>query len=93
MIFNFATFVTIVGTAMSFGYITQSYKIIKTKSIEGVSLSTYLIFAFGLCTWLVYGISLRDTPIIISNSVALVGASLVILLYVIYSKKSRKKKN
>ncbi len=91
MIFNFATFVTIIGTAMSFGYVTQCYKIIKTKSVEGVSLITYLIFAFGLSTWLIYGISLEDTPIIISNSVALLGASAVICLYLIYSKRSRKR--
>jgi len=89
MVFNFATFVTIIGTAMSFGYVTQSYKIIKTKSVEGVSLITYLIFVFGLAIWLIYGISLKEIPIIISNSVALFGASAVIFLYLIYSKKRK----
>ncbi len=85
--FSFATFVTIVGTAMSFGYVTQSVKIIKTKSVKGISLITYLIFAFGLCVWLIYGLSLKDMPIIISNSIALVGALSVITLYIIYSRK------
>lgn len=87
MTFNFATFVTLVGIAMSFGYVTQSIKIIKTKSVKGISLITYLIFAFGLCVWLTYGLSLKDMPIIISNSIALVGAVSVIILYLIYSRK------
>ena len=87
MEFNLAAFVTLVGTAMSFGYVTQCYKMIKTKNVKGISLTTYLIFAFGLGVWLIYGLSLKDLPIIISNSIALVGALSVIVLYLIYFRK------
>jgi len=87
MIFNFATFVTIVGILMNFAYLTQSYKIIKTKSVKGVSLITYLIFASGISVWLIYGISIKSSPIIISNVVSVIGAISVVILYLIYSKK------
>ena len=91
MIFNFATFVTMVGIAMNFAYVTQSYKIIKTKSVKGVSLVTYLIFALGMIVWLIYGISIKSPPIIISNIVSFTGAISVVILYLIYSRKESRR--
>ena len=72
---------TVFGTAMSFGYFTQTYKIFKRKSAKDVSLATYLFFAFGIVVWLIYGISISNYPIIISNTVFLFGAVSVIVAY------------
>jgi MtN3 and saliva related transmembrane protein len=82
-----AILTTIFGVAMSFGYFTQAYKIIKTKSIKGVSFATYLFFTFGITMWLIYGLSIEDMPIIISNSIFLIGALSVVIIYLIYRKK------
>lgn len=90
MTFNFATFVTIVGVLMNFGYLTQSYKIVKTKSVKGVSLVTYLVFAFGISVWLIYSISIQNVPMVVSNAFAVTGAFSVVTLYLIYSKKDIK---
>ena len=79
-----AVLATIFGMAMSFGYFTQTYKIIKRKSARDVSLLTYLIFGSGVTVWLIYGISIEDLPIIISNIVAIIGAMSVILSYFAY---------
>lgn len=78
-----AILTTIVGISMSFGYFTQTYKILKTKNVQGVSLATYLIFGTGIVIWLLYGLSRMDLPIIISNIVSLVGAGAVITAYVL----------
>lgn len=83
-----AILTTIFGAAMSFGYFTQSYKIIKTKSVKGVSFATYLFFTFGITMWLIYGLSIRDFPIIISNLIFLIGAISVISVYLIYRRKN-----
>jgi len=78
---------TIVGMGMSFGYFAQTIKIIKRKSAQDVSLITYLIFGFGIVIWLLYGISIKDTPIILSNIAALLGALSVMGAYGYYKKK------
>ncbi len=75
---------TIFGMAMSIGYFTQTAKIIKQKSSNDVSLITYLIFGIGVTVWLLYGLSIKDFPIIISNIVALIGALSVIISYFFY---------
>jgi len=82
-----ALLTTIFGTAMSFGYFSQVRRIIKTKSVKGVSFATYIFFTLGIAMWLVYGISIADLPIIISNSVFLIGALSVIVVYLIYRNK------
>ena len=79
-----AILATVFGTLMSFGYFTQTAKIIKHKSAKDVSLITYLIFGVGVTVWLIYGLSIIDFPIIISNVVALIGALSVIIAYFSY---------
>ena len=74
---------TIFGTLMGFAYFPQTYKIFKRKSAKDVSLATYLFFGIGVAIWLIYGISITNYPIIISNTVSLVGALSVIFAYVV----------
>ena len=81
-----ATLTTIFGIAMSFGYFTQVHKILKLKSTKGVSLATYIFFAAGITMWLIYGLVIRNFPIIITNIVFLIGALAVIITYLIYNK-------
>lgn len=82
-----AILTTIFGVAMSFGYFTQTYKIIKTKNVKGVSLATYIFFAVGITMWLIYGLSIGDLPIIISNIVFIIGALSVIIVYLLNKNK------
>ena len=72
---------TIFGTLMSFGYFTQTYKIFKRKSARDVSLASYLFFTFGIIIWMIYGITILNYPIIISNGVFLIGALSVLTAY------------
>ena len=75
---------TVSGIGMSFGYFTQAFKILRLKSAKDVSIATYLIFGAGVTIWLVYGVSIGNYPVIISNVVALIGAISVIGSYVWY---------
>ncbi|MBI2057294.1 hypothetical protein HYT91_03500 [Candidatus Pacearchaeota archaeon] len=70
---------TIFGTLMGFAYIPQTYKIFKRRSAKDISLMTYIFFGVGVVIWLIYGISITNYPIIISNVVALLGVCSVIL--------------
>lgn len=68
---------------MGLAYFPQAYKIFKRKSAKDISLLTYTFFGFGIIIWLIYGISISNYPIIISNVVALLGAISVIFAYFI----------
>lgn len=82
-----AILASIMGVVISAGYYFQAYSIIRKKSAEGVSLLSYLIFAFGTLTWLAYGISIRDLSIIIGFVSGVIGSWLVLALLLIYKKK------
>lgn len=78
---------TIVGILMSLGYYPQAYKILKSKSSKDVSIISYLIFAIGTLTWLIYGLIIDSVPIILSFVLGVIGSWLVVILLIIYRKK------
>ncbi len=60
--------------------IPQLIKIIKTKSTGDISLGMFVILTLGVFLWLIYGIIVKDIPIIAANTVSLVvSLSLLIL--------------
>lgn len=61
-------------------YIPQLYKIFKTKDTKSVSMPMYILTNVSTLMWLIYGIMSSNWPIIISDSIALVFAA-VILIY------------
>lgn len=56
-------------TSMSF--LPQAIKTIKTKDTESISIWMYLMFVLGVVLWLVYGLFIKDLPIIAANTVTL----------------------
>ena len=74
------------GIISSLGYFSQVYKIIKRKSSADVSLATYIIFSITVFIWFLYGISLNNFALIITNIITLIGAFSVIVTYFKYKK-------
>tara|TARA_B100000768_G_scaffold148777_1_gene142844 strand:- start:161 stop:424 length:264 start_codon:yes stop_codon:yes gene_type:complete len=64
----------------TFAFIPQAVKVWKTKSTKDISLYMFIIFTVGVFSWLIYGITISDMPIILANSVTLV-LSLFILIF------------
>jgi len=64
----------------TFAFFPQAIKVYKTKSTKDISLYMFIIFTIGVFSWLVYGISITDLPIILANSVTLL-LSLFILIF------------
>ena len=64
----------------TFAFFPQALKVWKTKSTRDISLYMFIIFTVGVFSWLIYGITISDLPIILANSVTLI-LSLFILLY------------
>jgi len=71
----------IAAIIVNISFIPQFIKSWKTKKTEDISIMMYLIYTMGILLWLIYGVTIKNIPIIFSN---LIGLSL--LLSVLYLK-------
>lgn len=69
------------GLLTMFGFYPQIFKMHQTKSVEDVSLATLVQYSIGIFLWLIYGMYLKNTILIVSNAVALVSFLAGLMLY------------
>ena len=74
--------------------IPQAVKVIRTRSTKSLSAVTYSFLFTGMTLWVLYGIGLKDIPIIVTNSIAglLCGIILTMKLIGLYNNRKRIKK-
>jgi MtN3 and saliva related transmembrane protein len=81
-------YVTIVGLAAAaitvFSLFPQLVKVWKTKSTKDISLGMFSLFCSGVFLWFVYGILMKDLPIIIANFLGFIQAFIILMLKVKY---------
>ncbi len=68
------------------GFVPQLIKTLKTKNVEGISLTMYLIMFSGLIFWLMYGFLIDSFAIKFANIVSGVLVFSLIVLKVLYKK-------
>ena len=80
--------IEIIGYAAGFlttlSFLPQLLKTLRTRSTKDISLGMFLIFVIGISLWLLYGIMLKETPIIIANSATLILAVPILLMKLKY---------
>lgn len=59
-------------------FIPQAVHTLRTRDVSGISLGMYSSFTAGVALWLLYGLKLAEWPIIVSNALTLVLASLIL---------------
>ena len=72
------------ATLTTISFFPQVYKTWKTKSTEGLSLTMYLVFLAGVILWLIYGIYLKSSPMIIANLVTAILSLYLIVMKIKY---------
>jgi len=72
-----------------FSFVPQIFKVIKNKSAKDVSLLTIIQLAFGVSLWIIYGINLRNSIIIMANSVTLITLIILLFLYFNYGRQKQ----
>ena len=68
------------------GFVPQLIKTLKTKNVEGISLTMYLIMFLGLLFWLTYGFLIDSFAIKFANIVSGVLVLSLMVLKVMYKK-------
>ncbi|MBI4095382.1 MAG: hypothetical protein HY438_00815 [DPANN group archaeon] len=85
------TFLTAVFTFItSVALYPQAYKMFKRKSSADVAVSMYLLLLPSFVVFALFGFSLNSLSLAFANIVGLVGTILIIALYYMYRKKSKK---
>ena len=76
------------GICTAIVFFPQAIQTIKDRNINGLSLSTYIIYCTGMISWILYGIYLNSVQMILFNAISLLFAT--IILYLIIKEKKHK---
>lgn len=71
------------------GFAPQVYKSLKTKAVEGVSLSMYMVLFIGMLCWLYYGVRMESISIIMANIVSGLLVLIQIVAKIYYTNSDR----
>ena len=78
---NWIQIVGIVAAICTTGaFLPQAIKTFKTKDTKGISLLMYSFSTLGIFLWLVYGLFLHDTPLILANSITVLLCGSILVL-------------
>ncbi len=76
----------VAGLLTTTAFIPQVLKIYNTKSGKDISSRMISMFSIGLVLWLIYGIIIHSTPVIVANAFTLVLALAIVVLKIRYSR-------
>ena len=77
---------TILGSIAGLSIFFQAYKIFKRKSAKDVSILMYLFILVNGIAWILYGLEIKNAPLIIANLVGGVNVILVIIGWWMYGR-------
>lgn len=72
------------GILCTFSFIPQVIKIFRTKNARDISLLTFSVFFLGVILWFIYGIMIKEWPIIIANAVTLIIILSIVVMKIKY---------
>lgn len=81
---NVITFIGVLAAVFStINQLPQAWKTIKSKDTHSLSLIMYSMVWIATSLWLAYGILLKDTPLILSNSVSIIPITYILTIKII----------
>jgi MtN3 and saliva related transmembrane protein len=80
--------ITIMGLTAAaittYAFVPQVITTWRLKETKDISLGMYVIFCIGITIWLIYGILIKNWPIIFADSITLVLASTILFFKIKY---------
>lgn len=68
------------GTITTIAFFPQVIKTWKSKSTKDISIRMFIVLCTGLLLWIVYGIYVNSLPVVASNGVTFVCATIILAL-------------
>jgi MtN3 and saliva related transmembrane protein len=75
------------GGLTTVSFLPQVIKTWKSKSAADISSGMFVLFSSGVFLWLLYGLAIGASPIIIANAVTLALALLILILKLHYQRR------
>lgn len=73
------------GTLTTLSFLPQIFKIAVSGKTRDISVYMYLALSAGIFLWLVYGVNIKELPIIIANGVSLVFCLVILVMKFVFS--------
>ncbi|HEX5665150.1 SemiSWEET transporter [Lysobacter sp. M15] len=70
----------VAATLTTIAFVPQAFKTIRTRDTRGISLGMYVVFTIGVVFWFGYGLVLGSWPMIVSNAITFVLASVILAM-------------
>lgn len=67
-----------------FGFVSQIIKMFRTKFVRDLSFGMLMQTSIGVFLWILYGIHIRDSIVVVANVVTLTIFIIAISLYLVY---------
>ena len=80
---------TIFGVVNGLANFPQIYKIFKRKSAHDISVLTYSLLTVGSFIWILYGIEIMNTPILVMNGLAFFEFIIILLVCYLYGREKK----
>ena len=81
----YETYMIVISTLGQLPGYAQAYKIFILKSSEEISLLGLSLTLIAIINWIIYAVKLKNLPLIISNSVGLIGTILLLVIVLSFS--------
>lgn len=78
----------IAGALTTIAFFPQAYKVFKTKDTQAISLRMFIVLVLGLVMWTIYGIMLKQIPVIIPNITTLLLAIYILIMKITTRQKA-----
>lgn len=65
-------------------FVPQAIKIIRTRKTKDISLLMYIVLTTGILCWLIYGVLIKQAPIIFANSIGFTLTFTILILKIKY---------
>jgi len=79
---------TIIGLLAGFlttgSFLPQIIKTIRTKDTRNISLMMYIFYVIGVVLWLIYGYTINDSVLLITNSFSLLFGIILLTMKIKY---------
>lgn len=75
---------SIAGILTTISVFPQIYVLLKKKSAKDLSISTYIVLTTGQLLWVVYGVLISNTQLLITNIISTLLSIIVIVLGVFF---------
>jgi MtN3 and saliva related transmembrane protein len=74
----------VAGTCSTISFLPQVIKSWKTRQTEDISLLSFAVFSIAVILWLVYGILIKDIPILLTNVLVLLQTASIIVMKLMF---------